>query len=354
MAPLPDVNDDRMGPRARRQSAQPSTCSVRRRWSDARARRRARSSSSAPSPHAPAGLARQRPLRRVQSRRRGDHPVTSPRMPARWGSASTACTRVFIAHADERDRSTDAARAEASRTPLRRCEPSSRGHGGRPRLRPGSFVHGVSSTSTAGCTWHERRRWETAPQRPAGRAGRHGRPHVPVFEDRDGAITEFTYARVRRRRSDAAPRGLHALGVGRGDFVVVHLRNCPEFLIAWFALARLGAVMAPSNVANTAGELEHILDVTEARLVDHRAGAAATSSTDGDRARRARRADVVARRARRRVADRRSTQLPRARAEPPDVAGFVERPRRADLHLGHDPEAQGGDAHPRQLPAGRA
>ena len=45
--------------------------------------------------------------------------------------------------------------------------------------------------------------------------------------------------------------------------MIVHLFNCPEFLITWFALARLGAAMVPSNVANTAGELEHILDVTE-------------------------------------------------------------------------------------------
>ena len=61
--------------------------------------------------------------------------------------------------------------------------------------------------------------------------------------------------------------GLHELGIGPGQFVVIHLVNRPELLIAWFAAARLGAAMAPSNVANTAGELQHILEVTEAPLV---------------------------------------------------------------------------------------
>ncbi len=86
-----------------------------------------------------------------------------------------------------------------------------------------------------------------------------------VFEDRDQAVTELTYhaflALVER-----CAQGLSGLGVGQRDFVVVHLANSPEFLIAWFALARLGAVLVPSNVANTVGELEHILNVTEARL----------------------------------------------------------------------------------------
>ena len=87
-----------------------------------------------------------------------------------------------------------------------------------------------------------------------------------VFEDRGGAITKLTYGEF-HERSERCAAGLHRLGVTKGDFVVVHLFNCPEFLIAWFALARLGATLVPSNVANTATELEHILGVTNARLV---------------------------------------------------------------------------------------
>lgn len=84
-----------------------------------------------------------------------------------------------------------------------------------------------------------------------------------VFENRAGEVSELTYAAFDGRVEECA-RGLHALGVSVGDRVVVHLRNSPEFLISWFAIARLGAVMVPSNIANTAGELEHVIGFTEA------------------------------------------------------------------------------------------
>jgi crotonobetaine/carnitine-CoA ligase len=98
------------------------------------------------------------------------------------------------------------------------------------------------------------------------RADGYGDRTFLIFEDQDGEISQFTYgefeAQVRR-----CAGGLHELGVGRDDFVLVHLVNRPEFLITWFAAARLGARLAPSNVANTATELEHILDVSEAGVV---------------------------------------------------------------------------------------
>ena len=98
------------------------------------------------------------------------------------------------------------------------------------------------------------------------RVASHGDRTFLVFEDREGAISEFTYRELHAKVERCAA-GLAGLGVGQGDFVVVHMANCPEFVIAWFAFARLGATLVPSNVANTGGELEHILQVTEARHV---------------------------------------------------------------------------------------
>jgi crotonobetaine/carnitine-CoA ligase len=86
------------------------------------------------------------------------------------------------------------------------------------------------------------------------------------FEDAQQQISVLSYRELRERVEQCA-RGLAGAGVGKGDFVVVHLRNSPEFLIAWFAMARLGAALVPSNVANTAGELEHLIGFSEARLV---------------------------------------------------------------------------------------
>ncbi len=97
------------------------------------------------------------------------------------------------------------------------------------------------------------------------RVQQHGDRTFLVFEDCDGAVSELAYAAFLARTQRAA-QGLAQLGIVQGDMVVVHLRNSPEFLVAWFALARLGAVLIPSNVANTVGELEHIVGFTQARL----------------------------------------------------------------------------------------
>jgi crotonobetaine/carnitine-CoA ligase len=100
----------------------------------------------------------------------------------------------------------------------------------------------------------------------AERADQYAERTFLVFEDAHGEVRRYTY-----REFDALSRrcagGLHELGVSPGDFVLVDLVNRPELLITWFAAARLGARLVPSNVANTAGELEHILTVAPPRLV---------------------------------------------------------------------------------------
>lgn len=87
-----------------------------------------------------------------------------------------------------------------------------------------------------------------------------------VFVGRDTTVTEFTYAEfVDQVRAAAA--GLAALGIGKGDKVVVHLPNCPEFLFSWFGLAWIGAVTVPSNTANTATEMAHVVAYSDAVAV---------------------------------------------------------------------------------------
>lgn len=53
--------------------------------------------------------------------------------------------------------------------------------------------------------------------------------------------------------------GLHALGLGRGDVVSVQLPNSAEFLVAYLAIARLGAVMATMQTSGRRGELKAVL-----------------------------------------------------------------------------------------------
>jgi len=49
---------------------------------------------------------------------------------------------------------------------------------------------------------------------------------------------------------------LHAIGVRRGDRIVLFLPNCPHFIIAYYAALRLGAVIVPINPLYNEKELE--------------------------------------------------------------------------------------------------
>ena len=69
-----------------------------------------------------------------------------------------------------------------------------------------------------------------------------------------GAGGELDYASLLARVERFAG-GLHELGIGRGDVVTVQLPNIPEFLVAYFAIARIGAVMSPVSMASGEAEL---------------------------------------------------------------------------------------------------
>ena len=77
---------------------------------------------------------------------------------------------------------------------------------------------------------------------------------------------EWTYSEV-DRLSDAVAVGLQALGVKRGDNVSLMLPNCIEFALAWFALAKLGAVCAPVNTSFRGQTLRSAVDLVESRLM---------------------------------------------------------------------------------------
>ena len=59
---------------------------------------------------------------------------------------------------------------------------------------------------------------------------------------------------------------LQARGVGRGDRVIVYLQNCPQFLVAFYAVQRADAVVVPVNPMNRPDELGHYITDPEARV----------------------------------------------------------------------------------------
>ena len=84
-----------------------------------------------------------------------------------------------------------------------------------------------------------------------------------VFEDREGTVERYTYRDVDARVNQVA-NGLLAEGVRPQEKIVVHLPNSPAFLLTWLAIAKIGAVMVPTNTANTAAEMEYVINFSAA------------------------------------------------------------------------------------------
>jgi crotonobetaine/carnitine-CoA ligase len=78
-----------------------------------------------------------------------------------------------------------------------------------------------------------------------------------------GPERRWTYAEVHGDARRLAA-GLNRRGVEAGDFVILHLDNSPEFVIAWFACALLGAVAVSTNTRSVARDLAYFAEVTEA------------------------------------------------------------------------------------------
>ena len=80
-----------------------------------------------------------------------------------------------------------------------------------------------------------------------------------LFEDDEERITVLTYGEF-QARVNGLSRAVVDLGVKKGDHVTLHLPNCLEFAITWFALANIGAIMVPTNTLSTESEMEYMLE----------------------------------------------------------------------------------------------
>lgn len=100
----------------------------------------------------------------------------------------------------------------------------------------------------------------------AHRADQDGARTGLIWEATDGRWTELSYTEIEVGAGRLAG-GLAAAGVGHGDRVVLHMTNRPEFVVALFALARLGAVAVPTIASYAVDELRYVLEHAEVGLV---------------------------------------------------------------------------------------
>ena len=80
----------------------------------------------------------------------------------------------------------------------------------------------------------------------------------------DGA-RRVTYADLASQAA-ALGRGFAGLGVGRGDRVLIALKNRLEHVLAYWALQTIGGVPAPANFRLAGGELRYVLEDCGARV----------------------------------------------------------------------------------------
>jgi fatty-acyl-CoA synthase len=88
---------------------------------------------------------------------------------------------------------------------------------------------------------------------------------------------ELSYREL-HRQAEALAGWLQAQGVKRGDRVLVYLQNCPQYLVAFYAVQRADAVVVPVNPMNRAEEFGHYITDPRARVAITSADLAPTVS----------------------------------------------------------------------------
>lgn len=85
----------------------------------------------------------------------------------------------------------------------------------------------------------------------------------PCLQWEDGPA--LTYDEVNRTVNRWA-HGLSRTGIAHGDRVMLFLPNCLEYLFAWFALNKLGAIQVPVNTNYRGSFLDHVANNCAARV----------------------------------------------------------------------------------------
>ncbi len=103
-------------------------------------------------------------------------------------------------------------------------------------------------------------------------------PAVPVHEMLNSTTAKFpdntaiifydnklTYRQL-NTLVDKFAAGLQQLGLKKGDRVAVYMANCPQSVIAYYAILRAGGIVVPSNPLFVAREFEHQANDSGARI----------------------------------------------------------------------------------------
>ena len=76
----------------------------------------------------------------------------------------------------------------------------------------------------------------------------------------------YTFSQLKEATENLAAN-LHRLGLKKGDKAILYLSNCPQWVIAWFALIRIGAVAVPISPIYTPIDLKYMANDSGAETV---------------------------------------------------------------------------------------
>src|SRR6266704_6771575 len=86
-----------------------------------------------------------------------------------------------------------------------------------------------------------------------------------IYEDAE-EVCEYTNVEIAREATQLAA-GLRALGIQKGDRVIVMMLNCPEVIISYQAIARAGGVIIPVLPLLKGPEVRYIAENSAAKAV---------------------------------------------------------------------------------------
>jgi fatty-acyl-CoA synthase len=84
-----------------------------------------------------------------------------------------------------------------------------------------------------------------------------------IYSDRD---LKYSYREL-NSRVDRLAKGMLALGIGKGDHVGIWATNVPDWLIVFYATARIGAVLLTVNTSYRPSELEYVMQQSDMKML---------------------------------------------------------------------------------------
>jgi acetyl-CoA synthetase len=87
-----------------------------------------------------------------------------------------------------------------------------------------------------------------------------------LWTDDSGAVKSFTFTDI-KRLSDKAANVLTALGIQKGDVVMLILKQRPEVWVLMCALMKIGAICIPGTYQLTAKDLEYRCNIAEVKML---------------------------------------------------------------------------------------